>query len=201
MTATCGPARTPATGPNIQQIEVLKGPASVLYGAQPNTGGMVNLLGKKPLSTPLADMELSAGHWGYQRGTLDLGGPLNENRSVTYRLNMAGESSESFRDYFFERKLYIASALRWDIEPEDSLLVSGDLMNRRFRSDPGLPAPSPSAWLGRENGYPGLARDQLGYPRPINTFIGYGNWDSDRERTGRLAIKWEHDINEIFRSL
>jgi iron complex outermembrane receptor protein len=198
MTATCGPARTPATGPNIQQIEVLKGPASVLYGAQPNTGGMVNLLSKKPLSTPLAEMELSAGRWGYQRGTLDLGGPLNENRSVTYRLNMAGESSESFRDYLFERKLFIASALRWDIGPEDSLLVSGDLMNRRFRFDPGLPAPSASAWLGRENGYPGLARDQLGYALPINTYIGYGNWDSDRERTGRLAIEWEHDINESW---
>lgn len=183
---------------SIQQIEVLKGPASVLYGQQPNTGGMINILSKKPLSIPLAEMELSAGRWGYQRGTLDLGGPLNENRSVTYRLNMAGESSESFRDYLFERKLFIASALRWDIGPEDSLLVGGDLMNRKFRPDPGLPAPSASAWLGRENWYPGLARDQLGYALPINTYIGYGNWDSDRERSGRLSVEWEHDINESW---
>jgi outer membrane receptor for monomeric catechols len=40
---------------SIQQSEVLKGPASVLYGQQPNTGGMINILSKKPLSTPLAE--------------------------------------------------------------------------------------------------------------------------------------------------
>lgn len=181
---------------SIQQIEVLKGPASVLYGQQANIGGMINILSKKPLSAPLAELELSVGRWGYKRGTVDLGGPLNEGRTLTYRLNLATETSDSFRDYIFEKRLFVAPSIKWDIGPDDSLLLNGDLMDRKYRQDRGLPAPSQTAWVGNE--YPGLPHDQLGYALPINTYIGYANWDANHERSGRLAVEWEHDINEAW---
>lgn len=180
----------------IQQIEVLKGPSSVLYGQQTNIGGQINILTKKPVSAPLAEMELSIGRWGYQRATVDLGGPLNESRSLTYRLNLATESSDSFRDHLFEKKLFAAPSVRWDIGPDDSLLLSGEVSDRKYRLDPGLPAPSDTAWLGREYWYPGLPRDKLGYALPINTYIGLASWDTSHDRVGALVMEWEHEINE-----
>lgn len=180
----------------IQQIEVLKGPSSVLYGQQTNIGGQVNILTKKPVSAPLAELELSIGRWGYQRGTVDLGGPLNESRSLTYRMNLATESSDSFRDYLFEKKLFAASSVRWDIGLDDSLLLRGEVMDRRYRRDPGLPAPSDTAWLGSEYWYPGLPRNRLGYELPINTYIGYAGWDMSHDRVGALVLEWDHVINE-----
>ena len=182
----------------IEQLEVLKGPASVLYGQQYNIGGMINIISKRPQGVPLAEMEVSIGRWGYQRGSVDLGGPLNESRSITYRLNIATESSESFRDYVFEKRLFVAPAIKWDIGLNDSLVVSGDVLARKYRTDPGLPAPSTTAWQGREYAYPGLPRDRLGYALPINTYIGLANWDASRDSSGRLAIEWEHDINESW---
>jgi len=60
----------------MERVEVLKGPASMLYG-QVAPGGVVNLVSKRPRFEPHYDLGLTVGSYGFYEGTFDLGGPLN----------------------------------------------------------------------------------------------------------------------------
>src|SRR5690606_33290063 len=73
---------------NIEQIEVLKGPASALYGRF-EPGGVVNLVTKKPLPQAMTRFELSAGSHDFRRATVDSTGPISD--TLSYRLNAAWE--------------------------------------------------------------------------------------------------------------
>ncbi|MHC5748424.1 MAG: TonB-dependent receptor plug domain-containing protein, partial [Nostoc sp.] len=84
---------------NIESVEVLRGPASVLFG-QGSTGGIINLVTKQPLSEPYYSLELSAGSFNFYRGSVDFSGPLNDNRTVLYRFTGAAETTESFFDFY-----------------------------------------------------------------------------------------------------
>lgn len=78
---------------NIERIEVLRGPASVLYG-EGAIGGIVNVVTKKPLFTPLNVVRVGGGSDGTARVALDSTGPIGE--SVAYRLNVSGNRSDGW---------------------------------------------------------------------------------------------------------
>jgi iron complex outermembrane receptor protein len=81
---------------NVERIEVLRGPASVLFGnTQPS--GIINLVTKQPLDEPSYSLEVQAGSYGFMRPTVDLTGPLNEDRTMLYRFNGAYERANGFR--------------------------------------------------------------------------------------------------------
>ncbi|WP_317106717.1 TonB-dependent siderophore receptor [Chroococcidiopsis sp. SAG 2025] len=83
---------------NIERVEVLKGPTSVLYG-QFEPGGVVNYITKKPLSEPYFSGDITIGSYDYYRPSIDISGPLNSDRSLLYRLNVAYENFDSFVDF------------------------------------------------------------------------------------------------------
>ncbi len=99
---------------DIERIEVLKGPASVLFGAS-QPGGVVNLVSKKPLSEPFYEASFTAGNFNTYRGAIDLSGPLNESKTVKYRLNLSYENYESFRDIVNGDRFEITPTIAWDI--------------------------------------------------------------------------------------
>ncbi|MBN8905545.1 MAG: TonB-dependent receptor plug domain-containing protein, partial [Rhodospirillales bacterium] len=68
----------------LERIEVLKGPASVLYG-QGNPGGILALSSKLPVDERIRDVQIEGGSLGYIRGTVDFGGRLNEDGTLLYR--------------------------------------------------------------------------------------------------------------------
>jgi len=83
-------------GANTESIEVLKGPASALYG-RGEPGGTVNIVTKKPRFAPSHAVDAGLDSHGLKRGAADLTGPLGAN--VAYRLNAASEEGGSFRDH------------------------------------------------------------------------------------------------------
>ncbi|MEH2308027.1 TonB-dependent siderophore receptor [Nostoc sp.] len=85
-------------GANVEQVEVLKGPASVLYG-QFEPGGIVNYVTKQPLDEPYYAGEFTAGSYSFYRSSIDISGPLTPEKNLLYRLNIAYENSGSFRDF------------------------------------------------------------------------------------------------------
>ncbi|MGJ5632687.1 TonB-dependent receptor plug domain-containing protein [Nostoc sp. CALU 1950] len=105
----------------IEQIEVLKGPASVLFGAL-EPGGVINFVTKKPLSEPYYKIGFEAGNYGFYQPSIDLSGSLNEDKTVLYRLIAAYQGGGDFKDFTFAQK-YIAS-----ITPSISLKL-GDRTN------------------------------------------------------------------------
>ena len=74
----------PLSTSDIQQIEVLKGPASVLFGAG-EPGGIINLISKKPLADPYASVSFTAGNFDTYQTAIDLSGPVNDQKTLKYR--------------------------------------------------------------------------------------------------------------------
>ena len=94
---------------NTQNVEVLKGPASALYG-RGEPGGTVNITTKKPKFAPEYGADVSLGSFQTRRAAVDLTGPLSD--TVAYRLNAAHEEGHSFRDTVkVERSLFSPSFL------------------------------------------------------------------------------------------
>ncbi|WP_035984424.1 TonB-dependent siderophore receptor [Leptolyngbya sp. KIOST-1] len=83
---------------NVERIEVLRGPASVLFG-NTEPGGIINLVTKQPLDEPFYGLELQAGSYGFIRPTIDLTGPITSDRTILYRFNGAYERANGFRAF------------------------------------------------------------------------------------------------------
>jgi iron complex outermembrane recepter protein len=105
---------------NVESIEVLKGPAAILYG-QVEPGGMVNVITKKPLATQYYGFSQQFGSFDTYRSTLDATGPLTKNKDLLYRANLSYENSGSFRDFTGREDIFFAPALRWNITPKTQI--------------------------------------------------------------------------------
>lgn len=125
---------------NLERIEVLKGPASVLYGNL-EPGGIINLVSERPLAEPTYEAELIFGSEALVRPTLDFSGPLTASGDVRYRLNAVYESGGNFRDFEQEvERFFIAPVLAWDISEQTSLLVEFDYLSDERPFDRGIVA-------------------------------------------------------------
>ena len=92
---------------DVERIEVLKGPASMLYGGgQPS--GMIDLITKKPLDTAMYEGGVQFGSYNLQRYTVDATGPIDTGKSLLYRINAAYEDDDSFRDFGFMEREFVS---------------------------------------------------------------------------------------------
>ena len=112
----------PSDMANVERLEVLKGPASVLYG-QMEPGGTINIVTKQPLDYFQAEAGLEVGSDNYTRTTLDVTGPIS-NR-VRARLNLAYQDSDSFVDNLENERLFIAPNVTIDLSEKTNLTVEG----------------------------------------------------------------------------
>jgi iron complex outermembrane recepter protein len=97
---------------DIEQIDVMKGPASILYG-RIEPGGLIALTTKKPLATPYHSIEQRIGSYGFYRTQFDSTGPLSDDKSLLYRLNVAYENAGSFRELDSSHRVFVSPRLRW----------------------------------------------------------------------------------------
>ncbi|MEH2184436.1 TonB-dependent siderophore receptor [Nostoc sp.] len=124
---------------NIEQIEVLKGPASVLYG-QGEPGGIINIVTKQPLSTPYYAVEGTIGNFDFYRPTLDLSGPLNTDKTIRYRLSAAYQNSGSFVDIMKTKQVFIAPVISFDLGKNTNLTLEAEYLNTSKIEYLGVPA-------------------------------------------------------------
>lgn len=124
---------------NLERIEVLKGPASVLYGAV-EPGGVINFVTEAPLSEPAYLLTASVGSYSSYRGEIDLTGPLNAEGTVLYRLNGVYDNSGSFRDFVDSERIAIAPTVSVDFSPQTSLRIDGNFSRLETLPDSGIPA-------------------------------------------------------------
>ncbi|MEH2276703.1 MAG: TonB-dependent siderophore receptor [Nostoc sp.] len=129
----------PSEIPNIEKIEVLKGPASVLYG-NANPGGTINLVTKQPLRDPFYAIDATIGNYDFYQGTIDLSGPLNDSRTVLYRLNVSYLNTGSFIDFFERSNFSIAPIVSFAIGKRTRLILESDYTERSTVGYLGLPA-------------------------------------------------------------
>lgn len=123
---------------NLERVEVLKGPASVLFGNLA-PGGIINLITKKPLEEPFYSATLEVGNYGFYQPSIDVSGPLNPDRTVLYRLNGVYQNSDTFRDFDQDiERIFIAPVLSWQLGNQTNLTLEFDYLNDERPFDRGL---------------------------------------------------------------
>lgn len=163
---------------NVERLEVLKGPASVLYGDTgfSGIGGTVNFVTKQPLRDPFYEISTTISSFNDYQGTIDLSGPLNDSKTALYRFNFGYRSSESFIDFNQARKLSIAPNLSFNLGKDTDLVVEGDvnILERNGQTPQDLPAvgtvlANPNGKIRRSFNLTGPVTDRL----TINGRVGY----------------------------
>lgn len=110
---------------NIERVEVIKGPASATFSSV-DPGGSINLVTKKPLANARREASLSAGSFSTFRGTLDFTGPLNESKTLLYRVNGAYQQARSFRDMVGSKALLLSPSLSYI--PNEKTAINAELI-------------------------------------------------------------------------
>lgn len=141
------------TTPDIERIEVLLGPASVLYGGA-NPGGTINIVTKQPLRDPFYAIDATIGNYDFYRGTIDLSGPLNDSRTVLYRLNAGYLNRGDFVDFVRQERFTIAPVVSFTLGEGTRLIVEGEYTDTELVNPQGLPAegtvlPNPNGRIPR----------------------------------------------------
>ncbi|MBX6743068.1 MAG: TonB-dependent siderophore receptor [Acetobacteraceae bacterium] len=168
----------------LQRIEILRGPASVLYG-QVNPGGLVNMVSRRPTPVPLGEMRLTAGSYDRFQGAFNLGGPLDRNGVWSYGLTGLARRSDTQVEHMRDDRLFLAPTLTWRPTADTSLTLLPYYQRDRTQGGQFLPyvgtvVPTP---FGRI---------------PTNRFTGEPGFDKfDRTQYG-LGYAFEHRFNATW---
>nr|WP_294914207.1 TonB-dependent receptor [uncultured Neokomagataea sp.] len=166
---------------NIERIEVLKGPASVLYG-RGDPGGLINIVTKQPKYAAANNVSLQGGSFGFVRGQGDVTGALNRSHTLAFRLIGAAERTNTFRDVFIPyQRQFIAGSLLWQPTSRTTALASLTFTHQKNQTDRGLVA-TPSA-----NG------KELVVDLPRSRFLGEKWAETDSQRM-EFNYRIEHQL-------
>ncbi|MDD1622597.1 MAG: TonB-dependent receptor [Methylococcaceae bacterium] len=119
---------------NVESVEVLKGPAAILYGMV-EPGGMVNVITKQPLETPYYALNQQFGSFDFYRTTIDATGPVTNNKDLLYRMNMSYQNSGSFRQFVDKEDVFLAPVLKWNISPKTQASFELEYDHNHFGAD------------------------------------------------------------------
>ncbi|HKX26392.1 MAG TPA: TonB-dependent siderophore receptor, partial [Blastocatellia bacterium] len=167
----------------IEQIEVMRGPSSVLYG-QGGFNGVINLVSKRPLATPRREVNLQFGSYGRKQAAFDFTGAIDSEDKWLYRMVALVRDSNTQVDYVPDDRLLLAPSVTWKPGKATRLTV---LTN--FQQDKG----------GSSLGFFPLVGTLLPYalgPIPTNTFIGEPALDEYNTEQAAIGYLFEHRIND-----
>jgi iron complex outermembrane receptor protein len=149
----------------LDRVEVLKGPASGLYG-QASPGGIVALSSKLPVLDRFGEVVVSGGSYGTERASVDVGGRIDDAGQFSFRLSGTGYHSDTQTQHVEAVRYGISPALTW--RPDE--LTSWTLLYN-FQHDPktgdygamplqGSLLPNPNGRVARDfyDGEPGYER-------------------------------------------
>lgn len=123
----------------IEQIEVLKGPSSMLFGQAP-LGGLINLVSKRPQNDAFVKATVSTGSWDLIESTVDANAPLNASGTLLARVNLTYRDADSFVRNSGINRIFVAPAVTWKPGAETTLTVLGRY--QRDHDNPISPVPA-----------------------------------------------------------
>lgn len=137
------------TTANVERVEILKGPASIMYG-EIEPGGLINIVTKKPQDVTSISYDISArsyetdvsgmGEDNSFTGTLDATGPLNDSKSWLYRFIVSAEDANSYRDDVGAQNYYLFPTLTYRKDEQTELTFGLEIQSENRTADSGLVA-------------------------------------------------------------
>ncbi|WP_234187273.1 TonB-dependent siderophore receptor [Shinella sp. NM-101] len=166
----------------LERVELISGPASVLYG-QANPGGIVNMVSKKPTGEPLRAAELSIGTDRSISAGFDISDTFDD--AFGYRLAATGLSRDLQEDFAKRRSLAIAPSFIWSPDEGTSLTILGGYQNepdagyRNFLDAAGTVTPIPG----------------FGYV-PRDFFVSDPNYERSEREQAWIGYEFRHEFND-----
>ncbi|QUM89040.1 TonB-dependent siderophore receptor [Moritella sp. 36] len=165
----------------LEQVEVFKGPTSVLYGNIP-PGGMVNLIAKSPQQEQSTDVTITGGSHDHKEFSIDSTGQIADS-NLSYRVVALARKKDGQADTSEEERYVFAPSLDWQVS--DKTLVN---LNVYYQNDPSAgiytSVPGAGSVLSNPNG-------QL----DSSTFTGDENWNTYEREVLMLGYKINHEFN------
>ncbi|MEO3402845.1 TonB-dependent receptor [Mucilaginibacter sp. CAU 1740] len=111
----------------VERVESIKGPSSTLFGStMVNFGGLVNYVIKKPYDTFGGEVSYTAGSFDLSRLTADVNVPLNQDKSLLFRVTGALHKENSFQDQGFQNLQVISPSFTYQINDRLKFTLDGD---------------------------------------------------------------------------
>ncbi len=169
---------------SFERLEVPRGPASVLYG-QASPGGLVNYISKRPTFEALREVGVEFGSFRHREGKFDLGGPIDDEKTLSYRLTGLLRDSDTQVDFIQDEREFIAPALTWRPSPDTSLTVLAHYQHDETRNSQAFPASG--TLFSNPNG-----------PIPSHRFTGEPDVDRYERTEHSLSTVIEHRFSEAW---
>jgi len=124
---------------NVDSVEVVKGPASVLYGRS-EPGGLVNVVPKALSAQPRLGFEQTLGQYGLSRTLIEGGGALNADNTLLGRASVSYDKGGSNRDFVVNKLAAFSGTLAWVPDADTRVALTIDHNAQKYRNDFGIPA-------------------------------------------------------------
>lgn len=190
MRLLAGPYSMPQTDFNrIDRIDIVKGPASVLYGNS-TPGGLVNLTSKTPAATPFGRVELQAGNYGSLRAVADVNQPLTKDGKLLFRLVGGWQKADGFTRYTESERYHVSPSLTFAPDAATSLTLIAAYQH----------APSGGGYSGVPAYGAALPSPAGALPLHVNT--GDPNYERYNHKQKAITALFRHDFDPhlTFRS-
>lgn len=173
----------------LERVEMLRGPASVLYGKS-NPGGVVSLVSKRPTTDTLREVQFSMGSDNLYQTGFDFGGALDDAGVYSYRLTGLASSADEQQEMAKSKRYAIAPSFSWrpDSATRFTLLTS-------FQDEPNAGF---YGWLPREGTVTSYT-DASGQSRKLPTRFNDGEASNKVQRKQEMVgYSFEHDFNDTW---
>lgn len=170
-----------------EQLDVLRGPASFLYG-QGSPGGLLNYVSKRPTPAPLHEVQFLAGNFGRYEGRFDFGGRIKDSDAFSFRLTGLFRESGTQIDNVPNDRVYLAPALTWRMAPSTSLTFFATYQRDHIGAFQWLPAD------GTLNFNPN------GFVQP-HRFTGQPSVDRYNRTEHSVGYEFHHQLSENWKFL
>jgi iron complex outermembrane receptor protein len=168
----------------IERIEVLKGPASVLFGRM-EPGGLVNFVTKKPLDRAQYRIEQQIGSYDHYRTQWDLTAPIEEVPGLAYRFSGAYQNNRSFRAFQHGERLLVAPVVTYRPSAWTEFTLDTQFMESRAQSDAGSPVSGPAS--------------RLPFAIPFERSFQEPNDPRDRAGNYHISYMFRQNLNEDWK--
>lgn len=126
------PRKFPADPADVERVEVLAGPASVLYGNVFGIGGVINRVSKRPLFKRQHSVQLrySTNEENY-RGVLDTTGAFGQSKNLAYRVIFAAQNGDLEKDFSYLERYTLLPKVLYKLGPKTTFIVEGDFSRQK----------------------------------------------------------------------
>lgn len=172
----------------MERIEVLRGPASMLYG-QSSSGGILNMVSKRPLDGGVREVQLQAGSHNRRQLAFDLGGAASADRDWNYRVVGLARRSDTEIDFVEDNRVYLAPSLSWRPSAATSLVLLANYMYDDLGRSGGTSAFLPASGILLPNPNGKIAR---------NTYGGEPGFDFYKKKQVSLGYEFRHAFDDTW---